>query len=125
MQIFLLILFGLISGTISGMGMGGGTALIPLLTLLLSINQKTAQGINLLTFLPTGIIAIISHIKNKLIKKKGLGFIILPAVMFSAGASFLTSLIPKKILGVSLGVFLIVIAVIEFIVFIREIIGKK
>ncbi len=32
MQIFLLILFGFLSGIIGGMGMGGGTLLVPLLS---------------------------------------------------------------------------------------------
>ena len=40
MEIFLLILFGFLAGIIGGMGMGGGTILIPLLTIFLSISQK-------------------------------------------------------------------------------------
>ena len=43
----------LISGIIGGMGRGGGTLLIPILTIFLSFEQKSAQAINLLVFIPT------------------------------------------------------------------------
>lgn len=46
------------------MGIGGGTVLIPALTMFLNINQHTAQGVNLLFFIPTAIIALIIHKKN-------------------------------------------------------------
>ena len=58
------ILTGLISGTISGMGIGGGTVLIPALTMFLGTNQHIAQGVNLLFFIPTAIIALLVHKKN-------------------------------------------------------------
>lgn len=41
---------GIISGVVSGMGMGGGTLLIPILTIFFHFNQQLAQGINLLAF---------------------------------------------------------------------------
>lgn len=58
------ILSGLFSGIISGMGIGGGTILIPALTMFLNIDQHTAQGVNLLFFIPTAIIALFVHKKN-------------------------------------------------------------
>ena len=51
----ILILIGLISGIISGMGIGGGTILIPALTIILSMEQNTAQAINLIYFIPTAV----------------------------------------------------------------------
>ena len=47
------ILIGLISGIISGTGMGGGTILIFLLTFICNIEQHTAQATNLIFFIPT------------------------------------------------------------------------
>ena len=44
MQIFLLILFGFLSGIIGGMGMGGGTLLVPLLSFL-DLVKKTINAI--------------------------------------------------------------------------------
>ena len=51
----MIFLFGVISGIITAMGMGGGTILILLLTLFAGINQHNAQGINLIFFIPTSI----------------------------------------------------------------------
>lgn len=61
---------GLISGTISGTGMGGGTILIFLLTILCGIEQHVAQATNLIFFIPTSIMAIIINLKNKNINLK-------------------------------------------------------
>ena len=58
------ILSGLIAGIISGMGIGGGTILIPALTMFINVNQHTAQGVNLLFFIPTAIVALFVHKKN-------------------------------------------------------------
>lgn len=58
-------LIGLLSGIISGMGIGGGTILIPSLVLFYNLPQQQAQGVNLVVFLPIAIIALITH------KKKG------------------------------------------------------
>ena len=43
---------GILFGIIAGMGMGGGIILIPVLTILLGVDQQGAQGLNLLCFLP-------------------------------------------------------------------------
>ena len=59
------ILIGVISGIISGTGMGGGTILIFLLTFMCGIEQHIAQATNLIFFIPTSIVAIIFNIKNK------------------------------------------------------------
>ena len=61
LQIFI----GVISGIVSGMGMGGGTILIFLLTFVCNIEQHIAHATNLIFFIPTSIIAIIVNIKNK------------------------------------------------------------
>ncbi len=58
-------LIGFLSGIISGMGIGGGAILIPALTIFQGISQRTAQGVNLTYFIPTAIIAVMVHIKNK------------------------------------------------------------
>lgn len=52
---------GLGAGIVSAWGVGGGTLLLVLLTLVLHVEQRTAQGINLLFFLPTAAAALLSH----------------------------------------------------------------
>jgi len=89
---------GLISGVIGGMGMGGGTLLIPILTIFLGVLQKSAQSINLLVFIPMSIVAIIIHMKNQLIDFKVGIPIILSGVVFSIGGSYLASIISNNLL---------------------------
>lgn len=61
---------GIISGLVSGMGMGGGTILILCLSLFLGKEQHIAQGANLIFFIPTSLVSIFTNIKQKLIKWK-------------------------------------------------------
>lgn len=63
-------IIGFLSGIISGMGIGGGAILIPALIMTQGIEQKLAQGINLVYFIPTAVIALIVHIKNKSVEIK-------------------------------------------------------
>lgn len=60
-------LSGILSGLIGSMGIGGGGILIIYLTLFASVEQTKAQGINLLFFIPTALLAIIIYSKKKLI----------------------------------------------------------
>lgn len=105
---------GIAGGVLGGMGMGGGTLLIPLLTAVCGVMQTAAQGINLLCFLPMSFIALGVHAKNGLVKKEGLFSLIAPALLFSALASLLASQLPQSILSKSFGVFLIVLSVFQF-----------
>ena len=59
------ILIGMFSGIFSGIGMGGGTILIFLLTTFLNIEQHLAQSTNLIYFIPTAIAAIFVNYKNR------------------------------------------------------------
>lgn len=56
---------GLGAGIVSAWGVGGGTLLLVLLTLVLHVEQRTAQGINLLFFLPTAAAALVSHARGR------------------------------------------------------------
>ena len=64
MRELLLFAIGAAAGVISGMGMGGGTLLIPALTLLMGIHQRQAQGVNMLSFLPAAAVALYIHKKE-------------------------------------------------------------
>ena len=104
---------GVLAGVLGGMGMGGGTLLIPLLTIFLSVPQKLAQSINLLAFLPMAIVALIIHFKNKMVETKGIIWIIIPGIMASVGFAFLASLLDNEVLKTLFGAYLILIAVYE------------
>ncbi len=58
------LLCGILTGVVSAWGVGGGTLLLLVMTLVLGVDQRTAQGINLLFFLPTAAAALFVHRKN-------------------------------------------------------------
>ena len=65
------------------MGIGGGTILIPALTMFVGANQHIAQGVNLLYFIPTAVVALFVHKKNNALELK----IAIPIILFGiAGA---------------------------------------
>ena len=66
-QILIFVGIGVVGGIIGGMGMGGGTLLIPLLTAFTSLDQHYAQAVNLLAFIPMSVVALIVHIKKVII----------------------------------------------------------
>lgn len=107
------VLIGLVSGIISGTGMGGGTVLILLLSVFLGVDQHIAQATNLIFFIPTSIAAIFISFKQKTIDFK-LGLLIGGAGMIGAvGGAILASKVPSQNLKRYFGVFLAVIAIHE------------
>jgi len=122
---FFLVLAGFAGGLIGGMGMGGGTLLIPILTIFLKVEQHTAQWINLLAFVPMAIIALIIHIKNKLVVYKKILPLLLPAVATATLSSFLAVKSPPEILRRLFGGFLILMAIYSLIMTFIEIKKKK
>lgn len=114
------ILISLISGIVSGTGMGGGTILIFLLTFMLGIEQRVAQATNLIFFVPTSIVAIIVNFKNKNIDKS-LAIIVSTFGVLGAIIGALIALkIDVKILKKCFGFFLIIIAINEIYSIIKK-----
>ncbi|MBQ0017512.1 MAG: sulfite exporter TauE/SafE family protein [Clostridiales bacterium] len=110
-----LILIGIVGGILGGLGMGGGTLLIPLLTIFLGIEQNIAQGINLLAFLPMSLVALFIHFKNKLVDAKISWPIIVLGVLSAIGGSFLANILDPDNLRLYFGIFLIVLGVFQFV----------
>lgn len=114
MKNFLNILAGIASGILGSMGIGGGGILIIYLTLYLEMEQKTAQGLNLLFFIPCAIIALIIHSKNKLVKwKTAIPLIIFGCIGVIAG-SIVSSYFSNNILSKIFAVFLFIIGIYTF-----------
>ena len=122
---YYLALAGLFGGLVGGMGMGGGTLLIPILTMFLGVDQHMAQALNLLVFIPTGIIALIIHIKNKLVDFKVFAIIILPAIATAVGSALLVGQIKSETLGLLFGIFLVAIGIFELYQAIKASIKNK
>ena len=113
MTILIPIAIGILSGIISGMGIGGGTILIPALSVFLSVSQKTAQGVNLLYFIPTAAIALFVHIKNKSVNFKIAFTIILWGIIGAVLGSLLALKLHTNLLKKMFGAFLFIMGIYE------------
>ena len=114
MLTFLLaILAGLACGVLSGFGIGGGSLLMVWMTAVLLMEQKAAQGINLLYFLPTAACALIFHAKNRQLCWRA----ILPAAIAGCAAAIpgalLAAQIEMELLRKLFGGFLLAVGVVE------------
>lgn len=103
---------GIAGGVIGGMGMGGGTLLIPILTLLLSVGQLEAQAINLIVFVPMAIVTLIIHIKNKLVDFKKLIYSLPLALVLAVIGALLVKKIDENVLKTTFGVFMLIVGVV-------------
>ena len=113
-RIVLLVLAGIAAGALRGMGMGGGTILIPVLTIFFDVEQKQAQAINLVAFIPMAIASLIVHVKNERVETKGILWIIIPATVLSLAGSMVAQSINGEILKRIFGGFLLLLSVAQF-----------
>lgn len=119
------ILIGVIAGIVSGTGMGGGTVLILLLTTLCGIEQHIAQATNLIFFIPTSIVAIITNLKYKLIDKKLAINISIGGIIGSIMGAIVSSKTGVDALKKYFGIFLALIAIWEIYSYFKLYIFKE
>ena len=100
---------GFATGILSAWGVGGGTLLLLCMTLLLflGIDQITAQGINLLYFLPTAGMGLLSHGKSGLLEKPVLRSAIPAGLIAAALAAWLSFSVDTELLRRPFGVYLL------------------
>jgi uncharacterized membrane protein YfcA len=116
---FVFILVGIASGILGSMGLGGGTILIPILTLI-GVTQKTAQVVNVFSFVCVAFFILFFYIKKGYTQ-------VFPAVCFSFFAvisATLTALLvqqtPSNVIRILFAIFLLLVAVFELIAFIKK-----
>ncbi len=110
--VILFILAGIAGGVIGGMGLGGGTLLIPILTVFLHVGGRQAAAINLISFIPMSIVSCVIHAKNKLLDVKKALLVAIPATVTGALTSFFAQRAPQSALTKAFAVFLICLAVV-------------
>lgn len=115
MRFFLLILFSGLSGIFAGMGMGGGTFLIPLLSLFLNIEQTLCQSTNVVCFIILASICFIIYIKNKLIDLKSFWWVVVPATIVASIASIFALKVSSKVLQILFAGFIILVGIFYFV----------
>lgn len=107
------VIFGIISGIVTGLGMGGGTILILLLSLFMNLEQHVAQATNLVFFVPTAISAIIINIKQKNIDYKLAGIITVCGIIGAIIGAIISESISSNKLKKYFAVFILLIAIYE------------
>ena len=98
---------GFATGILSAWGVGGGTLLLLCMTLLLGVDQRTAQTINLLYFLPTAGMGLLSHGKSGLLEKPVLRSAIPAGLIAAALAAWLSFSVDTELLRRPFGVYLL------------------
>ena len=100
-------LCGLGARVIAAWGVGGGTLLLLVMTLFLGVDQRTAQGINLLFFLPTAVSALVCHAKGGYLDKPTLKAAVPAAVAAALIGAWISTAVDVEILRRPFGVYLL------------------
>ena len=100
-------LCGLGASILSAWGVGGGTLLLLVMTLFLDVDQRTAQGINLLFFLPTAASALVCHARGGYLDKPTLKAAIPVALAAALVGAFAATAVDVELLRRPFGVYLL------------------
>ena len=111
MHFLLPLLIGFGTGILSAWGVGGGTLLLLCMTLFLGVDQATAQGINLLYFLPTAGMGLIWHRKNGLLEKDVLRQAIPLGTVAAIAAAWIATSVDTAVFRKPFGVYLLLTGV--------------
>lgn len=106
---------GALTGILSGFGVGGGTLLLVYMTLVAGLDQRLAQGINLLYFLPAGLMALPAHVKNGYIEKRALVPAIGAGLVCAGAGAWVATAMDMGLLRKCFGIFLILIGLWELL----------
>lgn len=99
---------GLGAGIISAWGVGGGTLLLLIMTLFLGVDQRTAQGINLLFFLPTAAGALVCHLRGGYLDRPTLTAAIPLALAAALLGAWIATGLDVELLRKPFGIYLLV-----------------
>ncbi len=104
---------GLVCGVLSGFGIGGGSLLMVWLTAAAAMPQAQAQGVNLLYFLPSALVSLVIHAKNRQIVWRAVWPAVLAGGLAAAGGAALAQAVSGDLLRRLFGVFLILVGLEE------------
>ncbi len=107
-------IIGVLTGIISGFGIGGGSLLVLYLTAVMGTQQYQAGGINLLYFIGCAPTALVGHFKNKLIEIKTAIWCVIGGVGVAIPTALLTGKIETHLLRRMFGILVIYVAVREW-----------
>ncbi len=113
MKLAIAMVVGLLTGILSGFGIGGGSLLILYLTAFAGVDQYTAGGINLLYFLCCAPAALVSHFRHKRVELKAVLWCSLAGIVTSLVAAWVASVMNTDLLRRLFGLLLLYIGVRE------------
>ena len=106
---------GGLTGVLSGFGVGGGSLLLVYLTGVAGMEQRLAQGINLLYFLPAAAAALPRHAQNGYLNKKAIFPAVLAGLVCAGVAAWAATRIETELLKKLFGGFLFFIGIKELL----------
>ena len=107
------VLGGLLAGFLSGiLGVGGGVVLIPIMVLLVGMDQHSAQGISLAAIAVISFFGAITHFKQKTVRNDIAMYMAPSAVCYGLLGSFLADRIDANILRDVVGGIIIIAGVL-------------
>ena len=95
------------AGILSAWGVGGGTLLLLVMTLILGVPQQQAAAVNLLYFLPTAAMGVIAHKRNGLLETEALKSAIPWGAAAAVGGALLATAVDTDALRGPFGVYLL------------------
>jgi len=101
-------------GILSGLAIGGGTLLVPALIYLIGTEQHIAQGVSLAAFIPTAIVAVITHYYQGNVKLKLAFYLAAGSLIGAFLGSLLASSLDAQTLKKIFGFFLIGMGIYEY-----------
>lgn len=107
-------LIGAATGIISGFGIGGGSLLVLYLTTIGGVAQQTAGGINLLYFIGCAPVALIGHIRHKLIVWQAVWWCTLAGIVIAIPTAILSHRIAAPLLRRMFGIVCLYIGIKEW-----------
>jgi len=110
----LLFIIGLLMGILSGLAIGGGTLLVPALIYFVGTKQHIAQGVSLAAFIPTAVVAVITHYRQGNVKVKLALYLAVGSIAGAILGSVLASNLDAGILKKIFGFFLIGMGIYEY-----------
>jgi len=125
LHFLLLVLFGVLSGIFAGMGMGGGTFLVPLLSVVFGVEQIICQSTNVICFLVLAVVCTVIYVKNKFVNFWVVLCVCIPSVLVSILCSILTLKVESKLLHIIFAGFIILIGIYFLISSIVKMIKEK
>jgi uncharacterized protein len=107
------ILGGFVAGVLSGtIGIGGGLAFVPILTIAFRTTQVVAQGTSLAAIVPTALVGGVTHIRQGNVARDAAVWTGLGGTVGAVGGAFVAVHVAGPLLARIFGALLIVSAVV-------------